>query len=322
MHASRRQHGLAVKGVCAMSASAAGIGKGTVVVGMDETSATEAVLNWATDEAWLRGVPLRLVSVIQPPVPPPTFGYVVPVSVSEVELLEKQAAERLEAAASKVAELRPDVAVSTERITGLVARSLLDAARGAELLVLGTHGHGELHDLMVGSIGRQIAAHATCPVAVIPVRTDHKGGPENGRVVVGLDGSAANVAAVAFAFDLADRHGLPLTAIHSWDVPNYDAIGLGAPIIPTDFVDIENSELRAMAESLGGWRERHPGVAVRQRIVHGSPAQVLVEASHGAAALVVGTRGHGGFAGLLLGSVSHSLLHHSQCPVVVVRTPA
>jgi nucleotide-binding universal stress UspA family protein len=303
MHASRRQHGLAVKGVCAMSASAAGIGKGTVVVGMDETSATEAVLNWATDEAWLRGVPLRLVSVIQPPVPPPTFGYVVPVSVSEVELLEKQAAERLEAAASKVAELRPDVAVSTERITGLVARSLLDAARGAELLVLGTHGHGELHDLMVGSIGRQIAAHATCPVAVIPVRTDHKGGPENGR-------------------DLADRHGLPLTAIHSWDVPNYDAIGLGAPIIPTDFADIENSELRAMAESLGGWRERHPGVAVRQRIVHGSPAQVLVEASHGAAALVVGTRGHGGFAGLLLGSVSHSLLHHSQCPVVVVRTPA
>ncbi len=293
---------------------------GPVVVGVDGSPASGLALTWAVEEAWLRSADLKLITVLTTVIPPPTFGYVLPQDVADTSRFAAEAAERLKVAAEIAAHQRPDVTVTTEVSEGLVAASLLAAAKGAQLLVIGTHGHGEIHDLMLGSVSRQVAAHAPCPLVVIPQpRNSSVAGPELGRVVVGVDGSAANESAIAAAFALADRRGLPLTAIHSWDVPSFDSVGLGAPIVLADANEIEDGELRAMAESLSGWRAQYPTVAVRQRIVHGSPAQVLVEASQGAAALVVGTRGRGGFVGLLLGSVSHALLHHSGCPVMVVR---
>lgn len=293
---------------------------GSVVVALDQSAATEEVLGWAGDEARLRAVPLVLLSVNQPPVPPPTFGYMVPIDDTELDRLQEAAEKQLTEAAATVARLHPDLRVETRLESGLVARTILDLTSGAALLVLGTHRHGELHDLMLGSISRQVAAHSRCPVVVVPTVTSKRAGSDAGRVVVGVDDSPANAGAVEFAFEYAERHGLALTAVHAWDIPATESVGLGAPILPADYEEVEEGELRLMSEALGGRRERHPGVAVRQRIVHGNPAMVLCDASHGAAALVVGSRGRGGFSGLLLGSVSHSVLHHAHCPVIVVRT--
>ena len=293
-----------------------------VVVALDASSASPTVLGWAAEEARVRDVTLHLISACPPNLPPPTFGYLAPPSEVFDAALDRAATEELAHATETVRQLRPDVRVTNELVTGLIARVLLEAVTPRDLLVLGRHGHGGLHDLVLGSVGRQVAAHAVCPVAVICEPSHEVVGQEAGRVVVGIDGSKANVAAVAYAFEFAERRGLALTAIHSWDVPHFDAVGLATPIVPSDLDEVENAELRAMSEALAGWREQHPGVAVRQRIVHSSAVVALAENSEGAAALVLGTRGHGGFAGLMLGSVTQSMLHHTPCPLIIVRTPA
>jgi nucleotide-binding universal stress UspA family protein len=122
-----------------------------------------------------------------------------------------------------------------------------------------------------------------------------------GPVVVGVDGSAGSGAAVGFAFEEAARRGTGLTAVHAW----------GA---------LEGAESRVLSESLAGWSQRYPEVAVRQELVRGRPAAALIEQSRSAQLVVTGARGRGSFAGLLLGSVSQAVLHHAECPVVVVRT--
>jgi nucleotide-binding universal stress UspA family protein len=109
-----------------------------------------------------------------------------------------------------------------------------------------------------------------------------------------------------------------LTLLHVWNASRYDVAGI---TIPDTFAleETHSEELRAMAETVAGLAEKYPEVKVEQRLRQGRPAKVLAEASAGAALVVVGSRGHEGFASLLLGSTSRSLLHHAMSPVLVVR---
>jgi nucleotide-binding universal stress UspA family protein len=143
-------------------------------------------------------------------------------------------------------------------------------------------------------------------------------GPDAGRVVVGIDGSERSLDAVRVAIATASLRGCGLTILHAWTAPNFDAPGVA---VPTELVleEVEQDELRAMAETVAGLREEYPDVMVEQRLVHGRASRVLIEASQGAELVVVGSRGRGGFASLLLGSVSHAVIHHAHCPVMVVR---
>jgi nucleotide-binding universal stress UspA family protein len=135
-------------------------------------------------------------------------------------------------------------------------------------------------------------------------------------VVVGTDGSDLSGAAVAFGFEEAHLRGVGLTVVHAWR----------APVAMSDLLfnayerlDLEDLEHKLLVEHLAPHEERHPDVAVRRVVAQGLPAAVLVHESTGADLLVVGSRGHGGFAGLLLGSVSDAAIHHATCPVAVVR---
>jgi nucleotide-binding universal stress UspA family protein len=105
---------------------------------------------------------------------------------------------------------------------------------------------------------------------------------------------------------------------HGWYAPTVDAIGTPV-VLPVPLDEVASDELRTTAEALAGWREEYPDVDVRTIVHHGKAAKILIEASKGAALVAVGSRGRGGFASLLLGSVSHSVLHHAYCPVAIVR---
>ncbi|MFD0660599.1 universal stress protein [Thermocatellispora tengchongensis] len=141
--------------------------------------------------------------------------------------------------------------------------------------------------------------------------------PPRDEVVVGVDGSEAGAAAIGFAFAEASRRGAGLRAVHAWN-----SLAPGSGLDPVPAVPQDGAERRLLAEALSGWRERYPDVEVTEQADRGHPVDVLRKASAGADLIVVGTRGRGEVAGLLLGSVSHALLHHTECPIAVVPPAA
>jgi nucleotide-binding universal stress UspA family protein len=136
-----------------------------------------------------------------------------------------------------------------------------------------------------------------------------------GRIVVGVDGSDSSVQALDWAARQAELTGDVLEVITTWEWPG--SYGWAAPL-PEDW-DPQADMTKVLDEILGQLRQAHPDVTVRLRVVEGHPAPVLIEASRGADLLVVGSRGHGEFAGMLLGSVSEHCVSHAHCPVLVAR---
>jgi nucleotide-binding universal stress UspA family protein len=137
------------------------------------------------------------------------------------------------------------------------------------------------------------------------------------RIVVGLDGSEAASAALAFAVAEARLRGAQVDAVIAWHEP-YVAPTM-TPVVADPAVFEESAE-RALDRALEGVDQSGEPVKIERRVVHGSAAGVLLEAAEGATMLVVGSRGRGGFAGLLLGSVSQQVVHHATCPVVIIPT--
>jgi nucleotide-binding universal stress UspA family protein len=201
-----------------------------------------------------------------------------------------------------------DVTVHRVSRAGDPARALVEAAEGAVLLVLGRRGHGALVSALIGSTANYVLHHPPCPILVSP-REDVQ--PLE-RVVVGLDGSAVSRTALAFAADAARRLGLPLVAVHAWTFPETPFWPLGTPR-PDDertINEIEDwlaSELTALTD-----------VPTERRVLHGTTASSLIAATKPSDLLVIGSRGQGGFAALLLGSTALQVAHHGHGPVVVV----
>jgi nucleotide-binding universal stress UspA family protein len=208
------------------------------------------------------------------------------------------------------------VPVSGSIETGAAAPVLIRESRRASVVALGDRGLGGFTGLLIGSIAVQLAAHSACPLLVVrgTVRPD-------GPVMVGVDGSGDSVQAVGFAWAEAAARDTDLLAVHAWAAPVSTAPGDILPRVH-DIGAVEDEESRLLSEALAGWSERYPEVTVRRLVTRGRPARILVEHSGEAQLVVVGARGRGGLAGLLLGSVSQALLHHSRCPVAVVRSRA
>ena len=135
------------------------------------------------------------------------------------------------------------------------------------------------------------------------------------RIVVGTDGSPSTVTAVEWAARQAELTGATLEVLMTWEWPANYGWSLALPSDYDPQGDTETLLDRAMAPV----RAAHPTVPVEPTVLEGHPAPVLVKASHGADLLVVGSRGHGEFAGMLLGSVSEHCVANAHCPVVVVR---
>lgn len=143
--------------------------------------------------------------------------------------------------------------------------------------------------------------------------------PVRGTIVVGVDGSPQAEKAIDWALDESRVHGDDVVLVHAWQYPGLALTGYAGATLPVfgaeDIKKLADDLLVACTKSV---RKRAPDVAVDSRLVEGHPAAALVEASAGARLLVVGTRGLGGFKGMLMGSVSTACAHHARCPVVVV----
>jgi nucleotide-binding universal stress UspA family protein len=283
------------------------------VVGVDGSEASFAAVRLAAREAGFRGRSLRVVHAFVWPLVQATMAG-VPRPEPDAEM-RRDAEQIVRDAVAEATKADPELAVTGDLVTGGAGGALVDASRDAVLVVLGDRGLGGFTGLLVGSVAVQVAAHGSCPVLVARGR-EHASGP----VVVGVDGSATSDAAVQMAFEEASARGAELVAVHFWTGPVSTGPGDMLPLV-YDYDDVEADEVRLLAESIAGWRERYPEVPVTRRVIRGHPAHGLVDESVQAQLLVVGARGRGGFTALLLGAVSQAVLHHATCPVAIVRTP-
>lgn len=282
-----------------------------VVVGVDGSPSALDAVRVAAREAAARHRPLRVVHAFIWPLYGVPLG---PVPAAPPDAGLRHEAEKLVAeAVDEAGKVSAELTVTGAVVDGPATPVLLRESRDAALLVLGHRGLGGFAELLVGSSAVQVTARADCPVLVI--RDEPRA---DGPVVVGVDGSPLSTEAIGFAFAEAAQRGTSLVAVHAWLYP--------APVGPGDIVPLAYEpealaaeEGRVLAESLAGWSEQYPQVPVRQRLVAGAPARVLVEESTDAQLTVVGAHGRGAFRGLLLGSVSHAVLHHARSPLAIVR---
>jgi nucleotide-binding universal stress UspA family protein len=284
-----------------------------VVVGVDGSGSAYRAVEWAAAEAVRRGAELRLVRAFSWTTSERPIRDGGRVAQYRDELL-KIARGQVARAARIAADVRPEVETTTQVAIGAPIEVLGSEARRAQLLVLGDRGLGGLAGLLLGSVAVGLAAHGACPVVI--VRGERAGaGNDESPVVVGIDDSPISEAALAFAFDAAAARGVGLVVVHAWSPTAID--DALAPVMDWDAATAEEDAL--LAERLAGWEQKHPEVAVRRTVVRNGAVRSLVAASREAQLVVVGSRGRGNATGLLLGSVSHGVLHASHCPVAIVR---
>jgi nucleotide-binding universal stress UspA family protein len=285
---------------------------GAILVGYDGSPGSRVALDWALAEATRLNAPVHLRYAFEWANQVGMFAAVPPSGAVD---LRGDAQRVVDEAVAVAAVTHPDLSVSGDVVDGSAAGVLCESSRDTRMVVMGSRGRGGFRGLLLGSVGVAATAHAHCPVVV--VRQPQHPDPSL-PIWVGVDGSPESDLAVAFAFEMAARHGVPVAAIHAWEpppVPRRDTV----PPVSFDPATIEAAEQQLLDQDLALWRDKYPQVAVRSRVVPVRPGQALVDVSHTAQLVVVGSRGRGGFRGLLLGSVSQQLLHHAACPVVVVR---
>ena len=285
-----------------------------IVVGVDGSASALQAARWAGDEAAHRHLPVRVVHADAMPALSYGAGVRPPDGFSEV--LETQGRQWLADAEAAIRSVHPGLEIHTDLTTGSPVTELLEASADARLVVLGSRGLGGFSGMLTGSTVVAMVARGRCPVVVV-----RGGGRENGPVVVGVDGSPANEPAVAAAFEEASSRGADLVAVHSWlSVSAGTAHTLGQQLL-SDFDGLEANERELLAERLAGWQEKYPDVAVRRVVARDHPVRCLLDHSADAQLLVIGSRGRGGFSGMLTGSTSQALIHHATCPLLVVQSP-
>lgn len=275
----------------------------------------EGAVAWAARAAIARDVPLTVVSVAGLPAVLGDASYAAPLPA---DMFTESAQAIAEEGAAKARELGVKD-VTAHGATGDTARAVVEFSKDAELVVVGSRGRGQLLSALLGSVSYEISAHAHCPVVV--VRRGASIGAENGQsVVVGVDGSEGSQIAVDFAAGVAARSKGRLTLVTVWRDPIADGL------MPVDYShgdtllqDIKKQASSTLHHAADKLRETYPDLSVETVLVEGLPADALLKAADGADLIVTGSRGRGGFGGLLLGSVSHGVLHHAKCAVAIAR---
>jgi nucleotide-binding universal stress UspA family protein len=264
-----------------------------VIVGFDRSDSSCRALRWALDEGRFRALP---VHVVHRPVIPSESGQL---SDEQRSVARKEVDEAIAAAGGLAAQ----VSIVDKPIVGCLCTLSDDAA----MIVLGARGLSGSSLLSLGSVALSVAAHARCPVVVVRGH-EH---PDAGQlpVVVGVDESAHASLALEFAFTEAGARGCPVEAIRAWH--------LGFAVHNPD--ELQTAEDNLLREFVAAHQKRHPGIQATSWLAAGGAAPALINASKQAQLVVVGSCGINAFNELALGSVSRELLHHSECPVAIIR---
>jgi nucleotide-binding universal stress UspA family protein len=286
-----------------------------IVVGVDGSPGSNGAVQWAARTAELRNVSLTLVHVV-----PPTAGAWLDSSLLPAWMHAQR--ERGRQVLDDALEVAQDscqldsTEIHSEMPSDTSVGALVDLSKDADLIVTGCLGTGTLRGRHLGSVSSGLVYHARCPVAIVhngvPLKSDTAA-----PVLLGIDGSPESESATAIAFDEASRRKVGLVALHAWsDVCVFDSVH---DMHGARWPELKSIEDETLAERLAGWSERYPDVPVRRVVVRGQPASQLVDQSESAQLVVVGSHGRGGFAGMLLGSVSAAVVLLARVPVIVAR---
>ncbi|MBA9005251.1 universal stress protein [Thermomonospora cellulosilytica] len=267
-----------------------------IVVGTDGSAQATMAVEWAADEAARHGAPLHVVHVVDD----------VALGMPAVAAEARQVLERAE---KLVRDRCPHVPVGTEQTEGNAAFVLRERARDAATVVVGHRGAGGFARLLAGSTALQVAGYAACPVVI--VRGDAGAA---GDVVVGLNLYGDNDAALDYAFQAASLRRARVRVVHACPLTQL----LLEASRQDEALRIEQGQAQQIDRILSPWTKRHPHVRIVRQIVRSHPVVALEEASRQASLLVVGARGHSALQGVVLGSVSHGVVHHAHCPVAVL----
>ncbi|MFF4537177.1 universal stress protein [Streptomyces aureus] len=287
-----------------------------LVVGADGSEPSLRAVDWAADEAALRGVPLRVVYASL------WERYEGTALAGEHRPSEEVRADDIVGVAARRARKRhPDLAVSTAVLAEEPEYALVREGREASALVLGTRGRSGFVEMLLGSVSLAVAAYADCPVIVLRGGHDshvaHVADATARRVVVGVGESGKDSAAMRFAVAEARLRGASLEAVRAWRCPAHESVD--HPLLAGEPARLhEEQAVTTLDEALTG---APADLDLRRRTVEGPARHVLLAASEGAELLVVGARRRPGRLGLQLGRVAHGVLHHAACPVVVVPEP-
>jgi nucleotide-binding universal stress UspA family protein len=299
-----------------------------ILVGVDGSKSSLRALNWAAHAARRKGAPLRIVCAYSVP----RFGTTSP-DAAYLDLgstaLEEGAKAVVGDACEAALQVHPEVEGVTE--VGDAAGVLVNHSKQASLAVVGTRGKGGFAERLLGTVSTALPVHAHCPTVVVPVGWTPPEGSDGavpaadapgpvGKIVVGVDGSEASRVALAHAVDAALDWGAELIAFSSMP------IAAGASLLAWAPGQVDHSAVLAELEAEVGRmidqeiqaRDLPEGFAVRHHALDGTASALLVEFSSSVDLVVVGSRGRGGFSGLMLGSTSQAVLHHARCPVMVV----
>lgn len=285
---------------------------GPITAGVDATEESIAALGWAAREAVRRDVALWVVHAWRYH---PHEG----IKAADAETQAGWVREVVDEAVRNVTSRHAELDVRTDVVEGGAAATLVAAAADAEMLVLGSRGHGPVVGFLLGSVGQQAIAEATRPVVLVRAGDQPAAEAAGREIVVGQHGEPEDsAAALRFAFETAAARGATVRAVRAWALPPVFAYSPASMQLLDDAGGLEPFEKKGLSAALQPWRDRFPGVPVVEHVEMGSAGQVLLSVAARAQLVVVGRRAHRTAVGARIGSVAHGVLHHAQCPVAVI----
>jgi nucleotide-binding universal stress UspA family protein len=281
-----------------------------VVVGVDGSPLSRAAVVQAAHFASTRGMTLHVLHAFAPDLPMLGFG-----ALADRAQVTRHGEQLLRDAVATAHGAHPDLTVTSGLHDGYASQSLIASSHTAALVVVGVAGFGLLSRTSLGAVAMQVLTHAHCPVLVVGHTTSGAPVP-GGRVVVGVDGSPASLAALGLAVREATVLGGSVDVVHAWQ-----PTGSGDPTLAgaSSWEEYVAGVERFVGEAVTALRPEHPEAEVDVHVVRDDPLHALTEASEGAGLVVVGSRGAGGFEGLHVGSTALRLVGRSACPVLVSR---
>ncbi|QTI68382.1 universal stress protein [Gordonia polyisoprenivorans] len=282
-----------------------------IVVAVDGSDTALEALRWSALAAVRENRSLRVIGIVETVAAGYAPGVLMTPAVAEA--LHADARRAVDEAIAVATKISADVDAEGEVREGRPALVLREISSGANLLVIGRRGRGGVAGLLLGSVSSDVAAHADCPVVVVSGP-----GPETGPVVVGVDGSAISQAALGAAITQATELETTLVVVSTY--PGFSGEGFyDQDEVMAQFRDEATA---SVGRQLADHRRDHPAdtVSVETVVVAGDPAPRIIEAAGDARLIVLGSRGRGGFRGLLLGSTSQAVLHTAPCPVMIVHS--